>query len=161
MGQRPINCGLWPSCVPSLATFLICYKRGLEQLQLLATKCDKFSFHFIQLQIFSNFPCSIQPSFKSGHLVSKYIEFLTLRKKWGGGLDLLPLLITSKLSASLLCYCLALTHAKKLRFSRACVIFIIIARLGPGCIWLKLISTLNFELVQAKGRRGAPEQVHG
>ena len=81
----------WPGCVPSLATFLICYKRG--QLQLLATNCGKCSFHFILLQIFSNFPCSIQPSFKSGHLLSKYVEFLTLKKKWGGGLDLLPLRI--------------------------------------------------------------------
>ena len=50
-------------------------------------------FIFILLQIFSNFPCSIQPSFKSGHLISKHIEFLMVKEKWGGGLDLLLLRI--------------------------------------------------------------------
>lgn len=70
---------VWPSHMSSLATFLICYKRGLVSLPVKIPVNDRQTF------------------------------------------------------PSLLFYCLVLMHVKKLLFSRAWVIFIVIAGLGPGC----------------------------
>ena len=49
----------------------------IKQLQLRATNSDKFSFHFILLQIVSNFPCY---GFLDTPiiLITKYMDFLNV-----------------------------------------------------------------------------------